>query len=214
MVAFFIITFLARIPTDRYLVSFLPFLVIPASYFMFLIFTKNKVFGVFLTLIILIISFCLTVFQVEDPANYLLEAQKLTYFGNSAYLHEFTSGYGVDETVSYLKNLSKQNKIMVTIAENTGNPESAIIIYFNKSSNVQVVYMDSKIFGSALNSYDCLSANVPLYFVARDEQLAGLDKYLEKVRTIKNPYGSNTIGIYTLKKNCQGKTFELRPVVT
>jgi len=212
--AFLVTTFLARITTDRYLISFLPFLVIPAAYLISLLITKNKVFGIFLTLLVLIIPFGFTTFQVADPANYLQAFEKITYFGNSSYLRGFTAGYGVDQTVSYFKNISKQNKILVTVAENTGNPESAIIVYFNKSSTVQVVYMDGRLFGSALSAYDCLASDIPLYFVARDEQLVGLDKYLQKFKTIKNPYGPNTIGIYILKKDCRGKTFELRPVAT
>jgi ribosomal protein L30E len=140
--------------------------------------------------------------------------EKLTYFDNAAYLHGYTSGYGINDTVNYFKSLSKRNKIIITIAENTGNPESAMIVYFNKLSNAQVVYMDASALGSVLSSYDCLSSNTSLYFVARDEQLAGLNKYLEKLDAIKNPYGPNTIGIYVLKKNCKGKTFELHPITT
>jgi 4-amino-4-deoxy-L-arabinose transferase-like glycosyltransferase len=214
VVAFLISTFLARVTTDRYLVSFLPFLVVPAAYLLFLVFVKNRIAGIAFALVVFILPLCLTVFQVAAPASYLLSMEKLTYFDNAAYLHGYTSGYGINDTVNYFKKLSKQNKIMITIAENTGNPESAMIVYFNKPSNAQVVYMDSNIFGPVLGSYDCLSSDIPLYFVARDEQLAGLNKYLQKVDTIKNPYGPNTIGIYTLKKNCKGKMLNLHPVAT
>ena len=212
--AFLIITLIVRAPTDRYLISFLSFLLIPAAYLVSLIFKKNKYFGILIILIIFIIPFCLTIFQIVNPAGYLLTTEKTSYFGSSEYLHDFTSGYGVDDTVNYFKNLSSKAEIIITIAENTGNPESAIIDYFNRSKNVQVVYMDAKIFGTILDGYNCLSSNKPLYFVARDDQLAGLNKYLERLKVIKNPYGPNTIGIYILKKNCKGKTFELRPVST
>jgi 4-amino-4-deoxy-L-arabinose transferase-like glycosyltransferase len=214
IMAFLVTTFFVRTATERYLISFLPFLVIPASYLTFLFFAKNKIFGTCLMVIIFIVPFCLTVFQVVRPANYLLAEEKLTYFDNSGYLHGFTSGYGINGTVDYFKKISVKNKITVTIAENTGNPESAIIDYFNKSLSVQVVYMDARIFGPGINVYDCFSSSVPLYFVARGEQLAGLNKYLEKLKMIKNPYGPNTIGIYVLKKNCKGKTFQLNPMST
>jgi len=45
--------------------------------------------------------------------------------------------------------------------------------------------------------------------VARDEQLTGLSKFLQKIKTVETPYGKYTIGIYTLKKNCAGKTLNL-----
>lgn len=214
LLAFLITTFLVRIPTDRYLVSFLPFLVIPASYFIFFCFTKNKIFGIMLYLFVLVIPFCLTTFQVIAPTNYLLATEKIPYFGNSGYLSDSTSGYAVNQAINYFKAVSKHTKIIITVANNTGNPESAIITYFNNTPNVQVVYMDGRIFGPMINEYDCLSSSVPLYFVSREEQLVGLDKYLLKLKTIKNPHGQNTIGIYVLKKNCSGKTFELRPEAT
>jgi hypothetical protein len=210
--SFAITTLLVRVPNDRYLVPFLPFLVIPAAYAVWSLIGKNKFIGKAFLVLIFIIPFCLTTLQVTEPVNYLILTQKLTYFTNESYLRGFTSGYGINEMSDYFKSSARDGKITVTIADNTGNPESALITYFNRSSNIQVVYMDLKILGTGVLSYDCMTSRVPLYFVARDEQLAGLDKYLEKIKTIKNPYGQNTIGIYVLKKNCKGKTFELKPV--
>jgi hypothetical protein len=48
------------------------------------------------------------------------------------------------------------------------------------------------------------------YFVSRDNQLAGLDKFLVKIKTIKNPYSTNSIGIYKIDRNCRGKSIEIK----
>ena len=214
LLSLLVATLLVRVPTDRYLISFLPFLMIPASYVIVSVLNKNKFFGVFFMFIIFIIPLSLTLLQIINPVNYFLTIGRYTSFGNSSYLQGFTSGYGVDETITYFQNISKQRKIIITIGENSGNPESAMLVYFYKNTNVQVVYFDSRLFGPNLSTLDCFSSDTPLYFVAREEQLVGLDKYLQKIKTIKNSYGTNTIGIYTLKKNCKGKTLRLQINVT
>lgn len=210
LLSFFVITFLVRVPTDRYLISFLPFLAIPASYIIVFILNKNKFFGVFFIFIIFIIPIGLTLLQLINPVNYFLLMGKYTPFDNSVYIRGFTSGYGVDKVIDYFQEISKSKRIIITIGENTGNPESAMLAYFYKNNNVKVVYFDSRLFGPTLSKLDCFNSDIPLYFVSREEQLVGLDKYLQKIKTFNNPYGKNTIGIYVLKKNCKGKTLKLQ----
>lgn len=207
-------TLLVRVPTERYLISFLPFMVIPVAYIIVSIFRKNKFSGAFIMFILFSIPFGLTLLQIVNPVSYFLLVERYASVSDMGYLRGFTSGYGVDETISYFQNLSKSHRIIITVGENSGNPESAMFDYFYRNPNVQVVYFDSRLFGSSLATLDCLSTTAPLYFVAREEQLVGLDKYLQKIKTIKNPYGTNTIGIYTLKKNCKGKTLKLQITAT
>jgi hypothetical protein len=126
------------------------------------------------------------------------------------YVQGFTSGLGINQTVDYLKQKSKKSKIIIGVAENTGNPESAMQVYFNKDQNPPVVYFDSRLLSSDLNNYDCLSFDKDTYFISRDNQLVGLDKFLHKIKTIKNPYSANSIGIYKIDKNCRGKSIEIK----
>lgn len=97
--------------------------------------------------------------------------------------------------------MSADKQFVIGIAENTGNPESLMLVYFNKSKNSKVTYMDNKMLGMNLNEYNCLKTGIKTYFVSRDNQLGGFDKFFVKVKTIHNPYGINTIGIFTLKEN-------------
>jgi hypothetical protein len=209
ILAFLGSTLLARAPSDRYLVSFLPFVVIPAACLLLACFKKQKILGVFFALIIFLVPFCLTLLQLINPPLYLLKTMPYSPSVNSTYLTGVTSGYGINETVGYLKSLAKDKAIIVGITENTGNPESAMLSYFNRSANIKVVYFAPEAFPPNLNEYNCLSLDAPLYFVARDQQQAGLEKFLEKIKTVRNPYGKNTIGIYTLRKNCVGKSLIL-----
>jgi 4-amino-4-deoxy-L-arabinose transferase-like glycosyltransferase len=202
-------TMLVRIPSDRYVVSFLPFLLVPTAYLVWVCFKRQKVFGVLLILLVVVVPFALTMLQIFNPPLYLSKTLPYAPSVNASYLSGVTSGYGVNEAVDYFKNVSQNKPIVVGIAENTGNPESALIDYFISSPKVKVVYFAPELLPLQLNSYDCLSINSVFYFAARDEQQIGLEKFLQKIKTIRSPYGKSTIGIYTLKKGCVGKTLVL-----
>jgi len=207
-------TLLARIPSDRYLVSFLPFAVIPAAYLLWQSVKKQRVLGILLSLVVFSIPFSLTLLQLINPPLYLIKTFPYAPSVNPTYLQGVTAGYGINETVDYLKSLAQNKAIIVGIAENTGNPESALITYFNQSENIKVVYFSPDQFAVNISGYDCISIDSPLYFVTRDEQLPGLGKFMQKIKTIRNPYGKNTIGIYALKKGCVGKTLVLHMTST
>lgn len=209
LLVFSIATLAVRAPGDRYIVSFLPFLVIPVAYVFSLVFNKNKLTGVVFAVVVLIVPFGLTVLQIADPPSYLSLTLKYTRYNNATYLQGVTSGYAVSETINYFNNLSKSEKLIIAVGENTGNPESAIFTYFSNRGNIKAIYLDSRLFKGDLSKLDCLYSPIPVYFVARDEQLVGLDKFMQKIKTIRNPYGSNTIGIYVFKKNCRGETLKL-----
>jgi len=204
-------TLVTRLISDRYLVSVLPLFCIPVAYVVNTAFLKNKIFQALVVLVLLLPALFFTSIQIISPVVYIKGMSQFTKYYPSTYIDGFTSGYGINETVSFIKNRQKLKPFIVTVAENTGNPESAMLVYFNymKYKNVKSTYLDARIAGNALDNYDCLTSKDPFYFVSREEQLAGMDRFLQKIKTIKNPYGSNTIGIYTLKTNCRGKTFNL-----
>ncbi|HYM65001.1 MAG TPA: glycosyltransferase family 39 protein [Candidatus Sulfotelmatobacter sp.] len=207
-------TFTVRQASDRYLLPFVTFFIIPFARIAVLLLKKNKNLGISFFIVSLLVPLSLTFYQVINPPSYIISMGKISGYTNSAYLSGFTSGYGINDVLNYFNKISSSEKIVIGIAENTGNPESAINIYFNKNKNVKVVYFDSRLFDMDLSNYDCLKTNSQVYFVSRDNQLVGLDKFLEKIKTIKNPYGTNTIGIYKLKTKCSGKVLEINPKKT
>lgn len=204
-------TLTVRYFSQRYILPFLPFTVILASYVLFYIYRINKPFAKILFLISITLPLSLTLLQVSSQPNYINFMGRFTGINNSDYLSGFSSGYGVDEAINYIKNFSNGENITVGVAENTGNPESAVIANFANDKHIQVGYLDEKLIGTDISKYSCLNVSKPLIFIARDNQQGGLDKFLEKTKTIKNPYGDNTIGVYGLKSNCKGKTLYLYP---
>ncbi|MCL5439020.1 MAG: hypothetical protein M1268_03450 [Patescibacteria group bacterium] len=140
---------------------------------------------------------------------------KITKYTETNYIYGQTSGYLSLIAIDYLNGISKNKKINIGVAENSGNPESAIIVYFRNNKNVFVGYFDKKQFNGNLDEIDCIKSDRPLYFVSRDEQLVGLDKYLYKIKTIYNPYDSKTsVGIYRLKEKCSGRMIQLEMINT
>ena len=138
----------------------------------------------------------------------------LTKYSQLTYLKGSNSGYGIQEAVVFIKQLPIP-KLFIGVAENTGNPESAMFIYFSKSEKYNVAYFDAKLLTIDTSPYDCLDLGVPFIFVARNSQQGGLDKFLVKIKTVKNSYDdSYSIGIYQLKPECKGKYLKLQVAKT
>ncbi len=213
LLTFFLQTFLIKGATQRYLVSYLPYILLPAAYMIYQMLRKNRTFGIALVALAIFPAILLTLVQVVNPPAYFLSLSKFTRYSETSYIHSFTSGYGVLEAVNYLKKEAKNRKTIVAIAENSGNPESGMNVYLNKFENMPVTYLDASAL-PGINEYDCLGISAPTYFVSRDEQLAGFEKFFVKLKTIKNPYGMNRIGIYKLKDPCTGKTLKLQIIKT
>lgn len=210
---FFLEISLTRSTSQRYIVSFLPPLVMFSSVGLYFIKDKikNKVFQYFLPFLLLpslVLSFVVTL----NPLEYLTFFSKITpYISYGEYVSGQPSGYGVPEAIDYIKTQSNGSKTMVGIALNTGNPESAIEVYFQKSeNNISAAYVDSRIFGEDLREFKCLSAGeFEFFFVARNDEQAGLNQYFYEVASFKKPGGENSVKIYKLKPNCEGETFTM-----
>lgn len=97
---------------------------------------------------------------------------------------------------------------MVLFGLNIGNPESAVDLYSQRNPQLYALHIDSKLF-PWLDQYQCLSSMYPVFFITRDNQRLGLDRYFSLEKSFKNPYSAYSVRIYTLKKNCNGKTLSL-----
>lgn len=202
-------TILVRGTTQRYLISYLPLLLIPAAYFFQIIIEKKKAAGLLLVTFSFLAPIILTSILIFQPPLYFSVMEKTNSYSDGGYLRSFTSGYGVVEAKNYIEKDSGNERTFVGIALNTGNPESAMLAYFYKNERIKAGYFDSSLFGNRLNGIECFDLPVKFYFVSRDEQQAGLNRFFSKIKTFKNPYSDYSLGIYTLKEPCSGKTLRL-----
>jgi hypothetical protein len=159
-------------------------------------------------LISLLIPLSLTVLQIISPAKYLLFGSGIPFSSARRYLSNYTGGIGVSEVVSFMQNKAKNQDIFVGFANNSGNPESAIVVYFEKNPHIIPSYFTLP--QSVIDTYECVKTQRPLYFISREDYLNNLNKFLVEEKRIQNPYDRNGfIGIYSLKNNCPKEKTEM-----
>lgn len=195
--------FTLKTPSQRYLVSFLPFLTILFASFFENFKSKRKIHLPILT-VSLITPFIISSILIYNPLTYFQSANKISSFSEYLTVSGQSSGYGINKTIKYLEKENAKNKIIVTYAENTGNPESALSIYLSKQ-NIMNGYFEMKYLEGIAKDAECiqLQSGQDIYFISRFQQLAGFENYVEKIKTIRKPIGNDTIGIYKFIKGCK-----------
>ena len=198
-ITFFLQFLFSRFATPRYLVTFMA-LFTPFIIFGYKSLTENlkRVF-----LISLIMPVTISLLSITYPIQYL----NLIGFGvDEGYTRGQTSGIGVKEAGYYVQSLTKGKRAFVAMALNAGNPESGIIDFFQKDELIKTGFMDSQGLGD-LSSIECLKAPIPLYYLTRNEEIGEFARYFKKIKTIHQPSGGYSIGIYQLNTECKGKKY-------
>ncbi len=194
----------------RYIVSLLPFLVIPAGYVLYLLWVGTywkKVIVLFSA----IIPFVITILLIFYPEEYISQTAKVSHFADTTHIQGQTSGHGIYEAMEFLKTDSKNEVALVLFGFTIGNPESAINVYSQRTHNLAPLHIDSKMF-TGIDSFKCLTSKYPAYFVTRHDQLLGMERFFTLEKTFPNPDQNYSIRIYTLKKSCQGTTASLSDI--
>jgi len=195
----------------RYVVSFLPLLTIFSAAFLVFLLQKNKTLGVSLLLLTMSLPLMITLVQILHPVLYIGSYDKLTRFSEISYINGHTSGYGMSELTSFIDTLQKKEsqQIFVGIASNAGIPESALNAYYQKNPDVTITYFDASLFQGALDTYDCLVVDAPVYFVSRERQTPGIEKFLIHLTDITNQVNDTRFGVWKLNTECEGEILEL-----
>lgn len=195
-----LLIFSSRGLIDRYLVPFsIPIIFILSGGLILLIRKIGR-----LALVILTIPFLMSVFQIFNVDKYLMIMNKYAKgLDMSVYISGFTSGYGVDGAIEYIKSESTMHdRIFVGVRLDAGNPESAIMAYFFKKGNLKIipVYFDQLITIQPLGE-NFFGNYYPFYFVSRDDNLGGMNKYLMEIKRYYKPDDKSFVGIYKYVQN-------------
>lgn len=210
LISLFLVLIFSIIVSPRYLVSYLPLSLIFAAHTFTLSKFDNKFKRISLIVLIVFVPTVWSLVLIFNPINYFETLNKVTkYSQESEYVSGWTSGYATTNALSFIRQVSEKTPVVIGVRLDAGNPESAVFAYFNYSTKVLPIYFDSKIISQEMLKYDCLMSNYPFYFVARDNNLAGMDKFLVKVNEFKNPVGERSVGIYTLKSSCQNNVLKI-----
>jgi len=192
-----LVIFLSRSLNPRYLTAFLALIPIFASR---AILSFKKLLAFLTGIIAILPPVVITALLVFSPLTYFNFLDKMTAFSQKdSYVTNWTSGYGIPETVNYLNSQSKDKQIIVGVRLDAGNPESAMFTYFNNSKEATPTYLDPQVLDKGLLNLRCLKSPIPVYFVARDGILNGLDKFFQEDKRFGKPEGEHYISIHTLK---------------
>lgn len=197
-----------RALSPRYLVSFLPLSTIIAAHGLVGLKLGRYEFATFIIGVFMPAFFAILL--IASPLKYFDFLKNVTSHSQyNEYVDSWTNGYATRDAISFIGRVSARGPIAVGTRVDTGNPESAVFAYFHFSKRVRVTYFDANLIDPGIFDYDCLTMSVPFYFVARNGNLAGMDKFLEKLKTFENPTRTNSVDIYGIKQNCKGKTINL-----
>lgn len=202
---------LGRFQHQRYILPFITFLVIPASYVLSILW-KDKIIKKSLVIVVFLIPFILTLLLIFNPEYHIMQLSKISNYSEMGYVKGQTSGYGIKETINYIKeNSSSSHLVMILLGLGSGNPENAIRLYTQKTSNLVALRTDSKLF-QGLDQYECLSSKYKVFFVTRNDQLWGMERYFNEVISYNNPDKLYSVRIYKLNKNCKGNYLSLSDI--
>lgn len=207
-----LIVLITRTMNPRYIVSFLPPLLITASIGLDWIIQKNNIFLTSLFLLINCVPFGLTLLQSFHPLSYFSLLSRVTGYSQEwEYVKNWSSGYGIPETVAFLREQSKKKHILVGVRIDSGNPESAIMSYFFNNPNITPIFVDTKYFQSS--GFNCISSTVPFYFIARDgiindllPTLVEMKRFYKSKQSAFINQNKSYISIHKLNPFCKGKT--------
>lgn len=204
------VIFVSRSATVRYLAPFLPlFLLFPAYLFSDLI-KKKKASGIAFLSLSIIPSSVITLLLIFSPIRYFNLLDNFSKHSQKKdYVTYWSSGYGFDEVKKYIEEISKNQKIVVGVRLDAGIPENAVFTYFSDSKRVFPIYLDKRLIKD-FESFECFKSKVPVYFVSRDNHLAGFDKHLIELKRVYKHEGDYYIGIHQLKTTgCEGKSLNI-----
>jgi len=200
MLPLIIMIFTSKEINDRYIAPFSIFLIFICAAGFTAVNNSLRIFFYFT----LIVPALITFFQIININSYIsLLNKSYPHLGLSIYQNGFTSGYGVTHAITYLQSLeSSHRKLYLGVRVDAGNPESAVMAYFLKDKKATVVpmYFDARLIKLPLPD-DFVGNIYPFYFISRDDNLAGMDKYLTLVKKFFKPDGVSFVGIYKYQKS-------------
>jgi 4-amino-4-deoxy-L-arabinose transferase-like glycosyltransferase len=200
-------TLLVKHALPRYLAPYLPPLLIFAADW--LSHQKNYLLPLFIAPSLLI-----SALLVFNPPGYFRVLSRLTSYSYiDDYLTGRDTGYQAMATIKYLKDHLPSSQVYVCVAANAGNPEQAVFNYLRRRQDTILGYLDDHVVDIPLDEFDCLSASIPVFYVARHEEQGGLHRFYTKWATITNSENDDYNTIYTLKSDCRGKILSIDNVI-
>lgn len=189
----------AKLFTSRHTLLLTIPLFILAGYGLSTLWQKRKIFAYVILGICLIWSLSYDFVLMTNPQQYPSLFLGSAENDATQYVHGFSSGYGVLEAVNYLEEQAQNNRIIVLIRDDHGNPEDAMVAYLDYKSNIIILPMDNPQADVPIVFKKIGTTSIPVYFVSRGAYYAGLEKYFASEKRFLKPYDTEFVGVERLK---------------
>jgi hypothetical protein len=180
----------------RYLIPALPGMISLVVFLLKQMSHRVRFFLIFILVLAqgLLTGACIFAPQWAYKSLWLLPAAQSDF---AQFVTGWTSGYGVSETVSYIRREANSTPVIVLVRFDSGNPEDAIrlLLSDNERILVKTLLPNSPILPQ-LRWY--ATAKVPVFFVSRGSQLMGMDAYFVQRSRFAKPFDGEYVGIYQL----------------
>jgi len=171
---------IAKVFTARYILFILPSLIIIFS--LSISFLFSKIDSILVKSILLVIIFILNINFITkisiDPFHQVLPSTE------TGYLSDWTSGWGISQSASYLKEKSKKANVIVGTEGNFGTLPDGLQIYTNKVPQLTVVGLGLGFTGIPENLINAKNYGDEVYLLINKSRLKISSSELDKMKLI------------------------------
>lgn len=188
----------AKLFTSRHTLLLTIPLLIMAGYGLSRLWEKKRIAAYGVLAVFLVWSLYIDSILFTNPQQYPSLFLGAAKSDATQYVHGFSSGYGVLEAVNYLEQKAQNNRIIVLIRDDHGNPEDAMVAYLDYKSNIIILPMDDPQADVPI-VFKKIGTSIPVYFVSRGAYYAGLEKYFANEKRFLKPHDTEFVGVEQLK---------------
>lgn len=114
------------------------------------------------------------------------------------YVDGWPSGYGVKEAIAAIDADRRGERAIVAIRWDSGNPEDAVFVYTAGNTDMTAKYLDPRLPEDAREVLNA-SARGRVYFVTRQGQYNGFERYLIPLRQFPKPGGKEKVELFRVR---------------
>lgn len=191
LVPLILVVTLSRAVHSRYLL----FTTAPIIVLLSLRMKKAKLLQLGVVLLMAVLSITLILAPVRF---FTFFPQYYVYKGETEqYISSWPSGYGVEGALNYVRDIARNEPIVVGVRWDSGNPEDAVLLYTFDENNIVLGYLDSRYpyYDEFIGQY----GHMPIYLITRKGQKGSFQaREKELVASFDKPTGKERVEVYRI----------------
>lgn len=189
----------AKLFTSRHALLLVVPLLIAAGYGWSQFYKKRQLFAYMFLAFVLVWASYYNLTLLIEPQTYPSRFAGPAKSDLEAYVFGFSSGYGVQEAIDFLKEQADKQPIAVVIRNDHGNPEDAIVAYLDYQPNILLIALNQPT-EEMKNVFAQVDKSMPIYFVSRGAYYGGLEKYFVAQKQFSKPNDKEFVGVELLSQ--------------